>query len=112
MPIFTLAGIVENKPRELEGWFTNKVFRLKKLLSELTHNVNSVSTSNSGNFSYSHYNNYSSNSSTANGFATLNKICQKNRDKKVDKDNVNVKVKYSEGAYQIKDLDEYKILLL
>ena len=112
MPIFTLAGIVENKPRELEGWFTNKVFQLKKLSSELTNNVNSVSTSNSGNFSYSHYNNYSTNSSTANGFATLNKICQKNRDKKVDKDNINVKVKYSEGAYQIKDLDEYKTLLL
>ena len=111
MPIFTLAGIVENKPRELEGWFTNKVFQLKKLSSELTNNVNSVSTSNSGNFSYSHYSNYISNSSTANGFVTVNKLCQKNRDKKVDKDNVNVKVKYSEGAYQIKDLDEYKTLL-
>ena len=27
MPTFTLAGIVENKPRELEGWFTNKIFQ-------------------------------------------------------------------------------------
>ena len=36
MPTFALAGIVENKPRELEGWFTNKLFQLKKLSSELT----------------------------------------------------------------------------
>ena len=112
MPTFTLAGIVENKPRELEGWFTNKIYQLKKLSSEIANNSNSINNLSSSNFNFSHYNNYGNNSSIANGFVSLNKLCQKNRDKKVDKDRINVKVKYSEGAYQIKDLDEYKASLM
>lgn len=44
-----------------------------------------------------------------NGFATLNKLSQKKRENPSKSD---VKVKYSEGAYQIVDLDEYKVLLL
>merc|ERR1711894_617332 len=90
---------------------TNKLFQLKKLSSDLTAtNSNSISYGNNISI-YSHYNSYGNNSLGSNGFATLNKICQRNRDKAIDKNNVNVRVKYSEGAYQIKDLEEYKVLL-
>ena len=109
MPTFALAGIVENKPRELEGWFTNKIFQLKKLSSELTQNT-STNVNNSNSYTYSHYNNHCGNNiGTVAGFEKINKLCQKNRDKAVDK---NVKVKYSEGGYQIMDLEEYKVSLV
>merc|ERR1712020_603634 len=67
--------------------------------SEPTNNINSSNCTNYGNNAgFNH-----------NGFATLNKLSQKKRDKPSKSD---VKVKYSEGAYQIVDLDEYKVLLL
>ena len=114
MPTFTLAGIVENKPRELEGWFTNKIFQLKRLSSEPTSNSNSSSSfpiSSTSSSMYSQSNPYANTS--ANGYnLTLNKLCQKNRDKAIDANKANVKVKYSEGAYQIMDFEEYKTSLV
>jgi hypothetical protein len=114
MPTFTLAGIVENKPRELEGWFTNKIFQLKKLSSEPSSNnisSNSFPISSASNSMYSQYI-HNANTSGNNGSLTLNKLCQKNRDKTIDASKADVKVKYSEGAYQIMDLEEDKTALV
>ena len=43
---------------------------------------------------------------------TLNKLCQKNRDKATGTNKANAKVKYSERAYQIMDFEEYDTSLV